>query len=228
MMEPIRNPSGNDTPLCGRCLVSNLQDVLVFRPDAGRKLREFIGWGRFDYPANCVEQGGWLIGRYVRDGLGRGVRAEVTAILPAESCVGTPTYLEWTALEDIRLQRAFFRMKDDLSAVDPQAGEALSVLGWFHTHPNQLPVFMSGTDMETQRLKFFRPEHFAVVLNPHRRIWKAFKGKEAAEVPAVMLWEDGPVPARSPVRPSRAGKDPRRKKRRGIPRHSKKASSKRR
>ena len=85
------------------------------------------------------------------------------------------------------MQREFFRKKDELSLIDHEAGEALARIGWWHTHPNALPVFMSSTDMSTQHLKFFKPHDYSVVLNPHRMIWKAFVGNNAVEVPAIML-----------------------------------------
>lgn len=169
--------------------MSNIKSLLVFKPRAAKKLMSVIGWNRFDYPRNRVEMGGWLIGDYISNDTGEIVQAEVTDILPAMDCKGTPTYLEWPAKEDIRLQREFFRMKDELTARNPSQGEKLSRIGWWHTHPNGLPVFMSSTDMETQRLKFFREHDYSVVLNPHRMIWKAFAGRNADEVPAIMLFD---------------------------------------
>ncbi len=167
--------------------LSSVQNLLVISAEATHKLRNIIGWNRFDYPPNRIEMGGWLIGRYIRDDNGHIIQAEVTDILKAECCEGTPTYLEWPAIEDIRLQREFFRIKEDLTLTHPDAGEALTRIGWWHTHPNSLPVFMSSTDMSTQRLKFFKPHDYSVVLNPHRMTWKAFIGKDAVEVPAIML-----------------------------------------
>lgn len=168
--------------------LSNIKSLLVFTPQATKKLRAVTGWNRFDYPRNRVEMGGWLIGNYIFNDEGKVIQAEVTDILHATDCKGTPTYLEWPAKEDIRLQREFFRMKDELTARNPSKGEKLSRIGWWHTHPNSLPVFMSSTDMETQRSKYFRDHDFSVVLNPHRMIWKAFAGRNAEEVPAIMLF----------------------------------------
>ena len=167
--------------------LSNTKNLLMFTSYATQKLRAAIGWNRFDFPCNRVEMGGWLIGNYICDDSGEVVQAEVTDILVATNCAGTPTYLEWPAIEDIRLQREFFRMKDELTLKNPTLGERLSRIGWWHTHPNGLPVFMSSTDMETQRIKFFKAHDYSVVLNPHRMIWKAFVGRNADEVPAIML-----------------------------------------
>jgi len=53
------------------------------------------------------------------------------------------------------------------------------VVGWFHTHPNSLPAFMSGTDRATQRSFFSAGWHFALGLNPHRRLAACFHAADA-------------------------------------------------
>ena len=185
----------SQTPAAGTARwLSSTPNLLVYTPYAAKRQLDMIGWLRTDFPDNRNEQGGWLIGRYVRDSSGHPVQAEVTEVLQATANCRSPGYIEWDAQEENRLQMQFFDMKDALAATDPVQAKELSVLGWWHTHPNGLPVFMSGTDMETQRLKYFKPEKYAVVLNPHRGLWRAFSGADAVEVPAVMLLEDTRVP----------------------------------
>lgn len=167
--------------------ISGTPHLLIYTPAATRRQLEIIGWLRTDFPRNHEEQGGWLIGHYLRDAAGHPIQAEVTHVLEAKTECRYPGYIEWSALEEIRLQQEFFDMKEELASTDSKATEDLCVIGWWHTHPNDLPVFMSGTDMETQRLKYFKPEKYAVVLNPHKGIWRAFAGADAREVAAVML-----------------------------------------
>lgn len=167
--------------------ISGTPHLLIYTPAATRRQLEIIGWLRTDFPRNHEEQGGWLIGHYLRDAAGHPIQAEVTHVLEAKTKCRYPGYIEWSALEEIRLQQEFFDMKEELASTDSKAAEDLCVIGWWHTHPNDLPVFMSGTDMETQRLKYFKPEKYAVVLNPHKGIWRAFAGVDAREVAAVML-----------------------------------------
>ncbi len=178
---------------------SGTAKLLVFQPCASSKLFGLIGWLRDDFPDNRNEQGGILIGRYIRDADGHPVQAEVTDILLAQTECRYPGYIEWDAMEEIRLQRIFFDMKDKLEATDPEAADELDIVGWWHTHPNGLPVFMSVTDMETQKIKCSRMEKYSVVLNPHQGIWRAFAGKDAEEVPAVMLIGNNPGDAGNPV-----------------------------
>lgn len=163
--------------------------LLVYTPYAARRQKELIGWLRDDFPRNKNEQGGWLIGRYLRDASGKIVQAEVTELLEAKADCRQPGYIEWSAMEEIRLQQEFFCLKERLAVSDPVGAEELACIGWWHTHPNELSVFFSSTDLETQRLKYYKVEKYAVVLNPHKGVWRAFAGADAVEVPAIMLAE---------------------------------------
>lgn len=163
--------------------------LLVYTPYAARRQKELIGWLRDDFPRNKNEQGGWLIGRYLRDASGKIVQVEVTELLEAKADCRQPGYIEWSAMEEIRLQQEFFGLKERLAVSDPVGAEELACIGWWHTHPNELSVFFSSTDLETQRLKYYKTEKYAVVLNPHRGVWRAFAGADAVEVPAIMLAE---------------------------------------
>lgn len=77
--------------------------LLVYTPYAARRQKELTGWLRDDFPRNKNEQGGWLIGRYLRDASGKIVQAEVTELLEAKADCRQPGYIEWSAMEEIRL-----------------------------------------------------------------------------------------------------------------------------
>lgn len=177
----------NYAPCSAELWHSNTPRLLVYTPYAARRQLDVIGWLRNDFPRNRKEQGGWLIGRNLHNEAGQPGQAEVVEILEAETECRYPGYIEWSGWEEIRLQQKFFAIKDALAAKDPQAAEELRVLGWWHSHTHDTPVFMSKVDRETQRDKFFHPEDYAVVLNPHRGIWRAFVGANATEVAAIML-----------------------------------------
>lgn len=161
--------------------------LLAVNSYAAKKLLDTIGWLRNDYPENRHEQGGLLIGIEVTDAEGNPVRAEVTDILAANAAVRFPGYIEWSGMEGIRLQREFFEKQEKLAKINPELAALLKIIGWWHTHPNDLPVFMSETDMQTQREQFFKPNQYSLVLNPQRGIWRAFAGCNAEEVPSIML-----------------------------------------
>jgi proteasome lid subunit RPN8/RPN11 len=60
-------------------------------------------------------------------------------------------------------------------------------LGWFHTHPNNLPVFMSSTDRYTHRLYFPTDDYCAIVINPQKKILRTFMSDDFTEVQTVIL-----------------------------------------
>lgn len=145
---------------------------LLFLKQAQQELHEFIGWGNMHYMKNRVEQIGFLAGRHYED-KEAGMRYCVVAhVLPIYEAKGSPAYIEYTT--DM-LVSAISRLDVmNLDETDP-----CEIIGWFHTHPNGLPTFMSGTDMITQHSTFNKEYNFSVVLNPHSKSWKAFRGYNA-------------------------------------------------
>lgn len=155
------------------CTLSESNARLIITNEARKKIWKHIGWADNDQKNNRVEQGGVLLGHVYKDkslGIQFGI---VDNVVSGHSAVGNSTYLEmnhetWSEM-----------MAEVDEIVDSDPENEVQVIGWYHTHPNQLNVFMSGTDMNTQHNYFNQPWHFAIVLNPHRQIWKAFVGKDA-------------------------------------------------
>ena len=71
--------------------------------------------------------------------------------------------------------------------LDSNPNKDLQIIGWYHTHPNQLDVFMSETDVGTQMRFFSNDWQFAIVLNPHKKLWRAFHGKNAEECKGFLI-----------------------------------------
>lgn len=138
------------------------------------KIFHHITWGKRT-SANQVEQGGILLGRAFKDDRQSLIYGIIEDAIDGESAVGTSAYLEmrhdtWEEM----LNRADMLLDLDRSS-------KLQIIGWYHTHPNNLDVFMSGTDTNTQRLLFAEEWQFAIVLNPHKRIWRVFHGRDSEE-----------------------------------------------
>jgi proteasome lid subunit RPN8/RPN11 len=98
------------------------------------------------------EHGGILVGEPFEDPGGRYfvvVRAAVAAHEPS----GSPTHMQFRP-------ESWKPIWDKLYA-EP----TLRIVGWYHTHPG-LGVFLSGTDLRTQRLYFAAPWHIAIVIDP--------------------------------------------------------------
>jgi proteasome lid subunit RPN8/RPN11 len=162
----------------------NAPYVLVIEAPARRAIFEHIGWNGVR-AENNVEQGGILLGEVIETPGGRFFGIAKKA-LPGLGGRGSSTYLQL----DHSAWKAMYDQVDELTHLD---GSGNQIIGWYHTHPRNLGVFMSGVDMNTQRTMFSRPWQFAVVLNPHRHLWKVFCGADAKECPGYFLkhrsWE---------------------------------------
>lgn len=123
---------------------------------------------------NIVEQGGLYLGNSYSNSE-HGDFSVVSAALPARATRGSATYVEFTHAIWNDLIEEINNLK-----VAGIFDENWVILGWYHTHPNDLDVFMSGTDMNTQRKLFYNSWNSALVLNPHRGLARAFRGQTAA------------------------------------------------
>ena len=143
------------------------EPLLYITENAERTIKEHIAWGK-KTRQNVHEQGGILVGRPVLAGKRLVGIAEYA--IPANLSHASAAYLQMGT-------ETWREMLDIFDAQYKEAG--LYVIGWFHTHPNNLSVFMSGTDMGTQRAFFNQEWHFSVVMNPHRKLIACFHSAEA-------------------------------------------------
>ncbi|MGB4966283.1 MAG: hypothetical protein WBO77_04225 [Microgenomates group bacterium] len=137
-----------------------------------------IGWGTNSID-NRKEQGGLLVGTIWKDPQSDMDVSLVEFAVRGNTAKGSSAYLEmdhgtWKLMLDEVYELGLTR--DDLR-----------VVGWYHTHPGSLDVFMSGTDRGTQSRMFVQDWHIALVLNPQRQIWGAFHGRDATQCAAVVV-----------------------------------------
>ena len=161
-----------------RLYISNLARTQIF---------EHIQWGNLDARQSRSEQGGLLLGKVHVDRNTGQLFGVAERAVPGESAIGSATYLEMTHTTWAEM----INKVDQL--IDREENKDLLIIGWYHTHPNHLDVFMSGTDLNTQHNYFNKDWHFAIVLNPQRQIWKAFCGPGARERSGFFLKGD-PLP----------------------------------
>ena len=74
-----------------------------------------------------------------------------------------------------------------------EAHPEANIVGWYHSHPN-LGVFMSATDMRTQRAFFHHPWCVSIVYDPVRKDIGYFLGVKAEKVQAFMVKQILQVP----------------------------------
>jgi len=147
---------------------------------AMKQIANHIGWGK-DTRSNKTEQGGILLGRAYTCSSKNLTYGVVHAAVPGKSARGSSSHLEMT-------HQTWKEMLDVVASLTSSTGEPqLQVIGWYHTHPRSLDVFMSGVDLETQHRLFVADWQFAVVLNPQRRIWRAYNGPYALECKGAVI-----------------------------------------
>lgn len=144
---------------------------------AWNKITHHIAWGK-KTNFNIVEQGGLLLGQVYFDKEQNIIIGVAEEALSADLAIGNSAYLRIGC-------DAWKKMIDEL---DQKENEP-QIIGWYHTHPNNLSVFMSGTDMKTQRAMFSKEWHFAIVINPHLQIWRAYHGANAKKCTGYILKE---------------------------------------
>ena len=124
---------------------------------------------------NIVEQGGILLGNTYYDEEKCITFGIVEKAISGKSAIGSPGYLEMN-------HQTWKEMIDEVDLLlNDNKNLNLQIIGWYHTHPNSLGVFMSGTDRNTQKNMFGNIWQFAIVLNPHRQIWRVFYGSNSEE-----------------------------------------------
>lgn len=117
------------------------------------------------------EVGGWLAGRWCRDGRAGTEFVVVEALLPAQQVRSGSTFLTFTHDSQVAM----------LSALEEQY-ENKCVVGWYHTHP-RMGIFLSGYDTWLHDHFFPQPWQVALVVEPHTRQAGLFVRKEGELAP---------------------------------------------
>lgn len=157
---------------------------IYFTPNALHELDDHIHWG-IRSRENRVEQGGLMVGNVFKDPDGEFVYAIVDHLVPMHDAKGSPGFLEMDT-------NVFSDAIQDAQKLIDHNNNNIRQIGWYHTHPNGLDVFMSGTDRTNQRHSFSQDWQFAVVLNPHRKICRAFHGGDVKEAYCCFLCLNDP------------------------------------
>ena len=169
-----------DNKLSSECRIKeNSIYKLFLAPSAWEQISSHIGWGE-ETKHNIFEQGGLLLGNVFRDLDTDIVYGVVDKAVTGHKAQGLSTFIQFD-------HNTWKDMMDQLDEINAELSTDLQVIGWYHTHPKSLDVFMSGTDLNTQRRFFAECWHFALVMNPHRMNWRAFNGPDAIECSGYVI-----------------------------------------
>ncbi len=148
---------------------TGLRNELYVLTSAREDLFNHIDWTAKS-PENLVEQGGLLLGEVYFDEASNAHIGVVERAIAAKSAESSATHLSLS-------HNVWREMTEKIDEEMPDK----QIIGWYHTHPNRLDVYMSEADLNTQRMMFPNDWQFAVILNPHRRIWRSFIGYSGVE-----------------------------------------------
>jgi proteasome lid subunit RPN8/RPN11 len=151
---------------------------LVVRAPASLEIANHIGWGG-ETDGNQSEQGGLLLGRVWRHPSESWHLGVVDRAVPGLMASGSMSYLHFS-------HGAWKAMLDEIDRLREAGETSGQVIGWYHTHPRHLRVFMSGTDLATQKRLFSCDWHFALVINPQKCRLRAYRGRDAHECSVIV------------------------------------------
>ncbi|MBD5525391.1 MAG: hypothetical protein HDR04_13435 [Lachnospiraceae bacterium] len=156
---------------------------IVFRSSAVKILFNHISWGK-KYHRGDVEQAGIIIGKYYRDISVHDevIWGDVIAVIPSDSDLVNATF------ENIDITaQAWGKMYED---AEEYISQGMQVLGWYHTHLDNINTRFSALDRSTQKKSFTFDYSFGVVFNPNQKKWSAFYGPNSTECKGLLLLDN--------------------------------------
>jgi proteasome lid subunit RPN8/RPN11 len=152
---------------------------IILNNEVVREIFEFIEWDTGLRSDIRDEQGGILLGKRYYDADQNIHFVIVSKAITAVGAIESSGYLEIT-------HECWSDMHQKKDEHNEETGQNLIIVGWFHTHPNMLSCFMSGTDRNTQNLFFDGDNTYSLVINPQRHLLKAFRAKECYPAQAFL------------------------------------------
>jgi len=173
-----------DVHISDNASLAKTSHKLIIQSSAVREIFDFIEWDIGERIDSRIEQGGVLLGRRYFDAEKDIHFVIVSKVITADDAIGTTGFLEIT-------QECWRKMHDEKDVYNETTNEEVVIVGWFHTHPNNLSCFMSGTDRNTQNLFFDGENTYSIVINPQRHLIKVFRSRECYPTQAFFIVEDG-------------------------------------
>ena len=174
---PVKKRSLNAK--CDNYKTGNSNYLLYILRDAADAILSFIEWDKHT-EHNHTEVCGFMIGHHYFDENEGIYYTEVESIITVPTDTSTEVYLQLST-------DSMFAIEQALDAYNAEHETDCKFVGWFHTHPNSLPVFMSSTDLITQTRYFSDDLGYAIVLNPHKLYWKTFRSSRCDDVKCMMV-----------------------------------------
>lgn len=162
---------------------------VVFTPNASRELYHYFHWGQ-RHPQNLSELLAALIGRKLADC----VLVEFVSPVPMENRntkdgAFTQASLDAGFMEADAINGTYGQCRDYCLADSPCV-----LLGFVHSHPDDLELFLSVADVEIHRHLMERNMDLSMILNPQKRQLAAYYGKNMTVSEIQLLMEASRIP----------------------------------
>lgn len=106
---------------------------------------------------------------------------------------GSQLYINITAalpVDTVSDSAHFVFHETSWQAIWNRLDDSSTILGWYHTHPG-MGVFLSATDLRTQKLHFSAPWQIAIVIDPVSGQSGVFSGAEGGRVASGQVYVYG-------------------------------------
>ncbi len=160
--------------------------TLIVQDTAVDELWTETGWGQW-IPKNRLEMAGLLVG-YFHDAADPGEPVqpwvEVSHVIP---CVNPSARgKDYVTMSP----ENFLEMYRNLDQLNARTGQNYAIVGWYHTHPEEIPAVYSNLDIQTQANQFNYEYNVGLVLNPHQRTWRAYCGPNSESCRCYLMVND--------------------------------------
>lgn len=156
---------------------------IIVRSEAVRELFRDISWGQMT-KKNRKEQGGILAGHFCKDSSEEGREVIWVEVCHIISCANPKesgnSFIHMSAENWADMSRKLDRLNEEENS-------ELVPVGWYHTHPRDIPAAYSNIDYETQAQKCEYPYSIGIVFNPNRKTWKAYYGPDSTECESYLM-----------------------------------------
>lgn len=162
---------------------------VVFTPNAARELHHYFHWGQ-RHPQNLSELMAALIGHKLRNAL----LVEFVSPVYLVKRNTTEAVFTFESLESGRMEADAVNLSysgcEELRLMDSPC----SLMGFVHSHPDELDLFLSEGDVQLHRLLMDEGICLSVIVNPQKQQIVAFCGKDPKPIEVRILSDEKDLP----------------------------------
>jgi len=162
---------------------------VIFTPNAARELYNYFHWGQ-RHPQNLSELLAALIGRRLSDC----ILVEFVSPVHMEKRSTKEGTFTQTSLDAGSMEADAINVTYGTCPELCLGDTPCSLLGFVHSHPDDLELFLSEADVRVHKLLTEKKMPLSMILNPQKRQMAAYYGKNMTVAEIQLLMEETEVP----------------------------------